>query len=124
MENGIETVLPALIGKSGLGRAPIGDEAARVTAGGLFHPCRGCGERIFKSTREYSEIMAEMEALRKMAMEKPHPAFAAIAMMLFNILSWAAGESQVRPLDLLRQMEKMADRFPGGLGFPPSEPDA
>ena len=82
--------------------------------------CRGCGERIFKSTREYAEISAEMEALKTMAMEKPHPAFGAIAMMIFNILSWAAGESQVRPTDLLKQMEKMADRLPGGWGFPPT----
>jgi len=81
--------------------------------------CRGCGERIFKSTREYSEIAAEMEALKNLAMEKPHPAFAAIAMMIFNILSWSSGDSQVRPLDLLKQMEKMADRYPGGFGFSP-----
>lgn len=85
--------------------------------------CRGCGERIFKSTREYSEISAEMEALKNMAMEKPHPAFGAISMMIFNILSWAAGESQTRPTDLLKQMEKMVDRFPGGWGFPPSGPN-
>ena len=82
--------------------------------------CRGCGERIFKSTREYSEIMSEMEALKSAAMEKPHPAVSAIAMMIFNILSWSAGESQVRPVELLRQMEKMAERFPGGFGSPPS----
>lgn len=82
--------------------------------------CRGCGERVFKATREYGEITAEMEALKTMAMEKPHPAFASIAMMLFNILSWAAGESQSRPVDLLKQMEKIADKFPGGgFGFPP-----
>ena len=86
--------------------------------------CRGCGERIFKCTREYGEISAEMEALKNMAMEKPHPAYAAIAMMIFNILSWASGESQVRPRDLLQQMEKMVDRFPGGFGFPPAGPDA
>ncbi len=55
-----------------------------------------------------------------MAMDKPHPTLAALAMMIFNILSWAAGESQSRPQDLLKQMEKMADRFPGGWGFPPS----
>ncbi len=85
--------------------------------------CRGCGERIFKSTREYAEINAEMEALKAMAMEKPHPAFGAIAMMIFNILSWSAGESQTRPTELLKQMEKMADRYPGGWGFPPSGPN-
>jgi hypothetical protein len=37
--------------------------------------CRGCGERIFKAVREYSEIMAEIEALKNMAMEKPYPRF-------------------------------------------------
>lgn len=78
--------------------------------------CRGCGERVFKAAREYGEITAEMEALKNLAMEKPHPAFAAIAMMIFNILSWASGESQTRPTELLKQMEKMADRFPGGWG--------
>ena len=86
--------------------------------------CRGCGERVFKSTREYSEIMAEMEALKGVAMEKPHPALGAVAMMIFNILSWAAGESGVRPVDLLKQMEKMVDKFPGGYGFPGSPPQA
>jgi hypothetical protein len=76
------------------------------TCGWTYSPadkyCRGCGERIFKAAREYSEINAEMEALKSIAMEKPHPAFAAIAMMIFNILAWAAGESQVRPLDLVK----------------------
>jgi hypothetical protein len=86
--------------------------------------CRGCGERIFKSTREYSEIASEMEALKTLAIDKPHPALGAIAMMIFNILSWSAGESQVRPVDLLKQMEKMVDRMPGGWGFPPSGPSA
>lgn len=81
--------------------------------------CRGCGERIFKSTREYSEIASEMEALKSLALEKPHPALGAISMMIFNILSWAAGESQTRPVDLIKQMEKMVDRFPGGWGSPP-----
>ena len=86
--------------------------------------CRGCGERVFKSSREFGEISAEMEALKSMAMEKPHPAFGAIAMMMFNILSWASGESQTRPTDLMKQMEKMVDKFPGGWGFPPSGPSA
>jgi hypothetical protein len=94
------------------------------SCGWTFSPadkyCRGCGERIFKSTREYAEISAEMEALKNLAMEKPHPAFAALAMMIFNILSWSAGESQVRPLDLLKQMEKMAGRLPGFWGGGPS----
>lgn len=86
--------------------------------------CRGCGERVFKATREYGEITAEMEALRNVAMDKPHPAFAAMAMMIYNILSWASGESQMRPTDLLKQMEKMADKMPGGgWGFPPSGPN-
>jgi uncharacterized membrane protein YvbJ len=86
--------------------------------------CRGCGERVFKASREYNEIMAEMEALKKLAMEKPHPAFAAIAMMIFNILSWASGDSQTRPVELIKQMEKMADRFPGGFGFHPPDSGA
>jgi len=84
--------------------------------------CRGCGERIFKSTREYNEISIEMETLKNAAMEKPYPAYSAIAMMIFNILAWASGDSQVRPTELLKQMEKMAERFPGGFGFPPSGP--
>jgi hypothetical protein len=93
------------------------------TCGWVFNPadkyCRGCGERLFKAAREYGEIQAEMEALKNSAMERPHPAFAAVTMMIFNILAWASGESQVRPVDLLKQMEKMADRFPGGWGSPP-----
>jgi hypothetical protein len=85
--------------------------------------CRGCGERIFKASREYGEINAEMEALKKGAMEKPNPAFAGFSMMIFNILAWASGESQVRPTELVSQMEKMADRMPpGGWGVPPSGP--
>ena len=99
------------------------------TCGWTYTPadkyCRGCGERIFKSTREYSEIAAEMEALRGVAMEKPHPALGAMAMMMFNILSWSSGESSVRPLDLLKQMEKMVDKFPGGgWGTPPTPPNS
>jgi len=93
------------------------------TCGWVVNPadkyCRGCGERLFKAAREYGEMMAEMEALKNMAMDKPHPAFAAIGMMIYNILAWAAGESQTRPVELLKQMEKMADRFPGAWGFPP-----
>lgn len=86
--------------------------------------CRGCGERVFKAAREYGEITAEMEAVKNMAMEKPHPAFAAISMMIFNILSWASGDSQTRPIDLVKQMEKISDKFPGGWGFPGSGPNA
>jgi hypothetical protein len=89
------------------------------TCGPADKYCRGCGERIFKSSREYGEIFGEMEALKTVAMEKPNPAFGAVAMMIFNILSWTAGESQTRPTELLKQMEKMADRFPGGWGYPP-----
>ena len=94
------------------------------TVGPADKYCRGCGERVFKSTREYAEISAEMEALKKQAMEKPHPAFGAMAMMIFNILSWSSGDSQTRPVELLKQMEKMLDRLPGGWGFPSSGPDA
>ena len=89
--------------------------------------CRGCGERVFKSTREYSEITAEMDALKNLAMEKPHPAFSAISMMIFNILAWASGDSQTRPVELMKQMEQMADKFPGGpggFGPPPSGPNS
>ena len=84
--------------------------------------CRGCGERVFKATREYGEIVAEMEALKNIAMEKPHPAFAAISMMIYNILAWSSGDSQTRPLEIMKQMEKMAEKFPGGWGIPPSGP--
>lgn len=85
--------------------------------------CRGCGERIFKAAREYNEIMAEIDSLKNLAMEKPYPAFAAVSMMMSNILLWASGDSQTRPLDLLKQMEKMAERMPGGWGFPPLGPN-
>lgn len=81
--------------------------------------CRGCGERIMKLSREYSEIKAEMDALRERATSKPHPAYAAIAMTLFNVLAWASGESNVRPSELLREMEKFLEKFPGGFGFQP-----
>ena len=84
--------------------------------------CPGCGERLFKSTREYGEIMAEIETIKKFTMDKPFPALAAISMMLTNILAWAAGEANTRPIELLNQMEKMAERFPGGWGKnPPSD---
>ncbi len=92
------------------------------TCGAADKYCRGCGERIFKAAREYSEIAVEMEAIKTAAMEKPHPAFSAIAMMFYNILAWSSGDSQVKPTDLLKQMEKMAEKFPGGYGFPPSGP--
>jgi hypothetical protein len=86
--------------------------------------CRGCGERIFKVSRDFSEISAEMGALRQAASEKPNPAFAAIAMLMHNILAWSSGEAQTRPLDLLKEVEKMIDRFPGGFGggFSPPPP--
>lgn len=94
------------------------------TVGPADKYCRGCGERVFKSTREYSEIVAEMDALKNLAMEKPHPAYAAMAMMISNILSWASGDSQTRPVELIKQMEKMMDRMPGGWGFPPAGPNS
>ena len=80
--------------------------------------CRGCGERLMKLSREYSEIKAEMDALRKTATEKPNPAVAAISMTLFNVLAWASGESQVRPVEMVKEMEKIAGKLPG-FGFPP-----
>lgn len=84
--------------------------------------CRGCGERIFKVSRDYAEINGEMQAIRRIASEKPNPAFASIAMMMFNILSWASGEAQTRPTEMLKEVEKLTDRFPG-FGFqPPSNP--
>jgi len=71
-------------------------------------------------SRDYSEINGEMHAIRKGASEKPNPAYASIAMMMFNVLAWASGEAQTRPTDMLRELEKMADKFPG-FGFPPKE---
>lgn len=89
--------------------------------------CRGCGERIFKVSRDYAEINGEMNAIRKAASEKPNPAFASIAMLMFNILAWASGEAQTRPTELLREVEKMTDRFleggGGGFGFQPPKPE-
>jgi uncharacterized membrane protein YvbJ len=91
--------------------------------------CRGCGERIFKVSRDYSEILAEMETIKKAVAEKPNPLFASMAIMLMNVLSWASGEAHTRPSDMLKEVEKMADRFPGGfggMGFqppPPSNPE-
>ncbi len=89
--------------------------------------CRGCGERIFKVSRDYAEINGEMNAIRKEAAEKPNPAFASIAMLMFNILAWASGEAQTRPTELLREVEKMTSRLSeggGGFGFqPPSKPE-
>jgi hypothetical protein len=81
--------------------------------------CRGCGERVFKVSRDFSEISAEMQAIRRAAGEKPNPAFAGVAMLMHNVLAWSSGEAQTRPTDLLREMEKVIDRFPGGFGFPP-----
>jgi len=78
--------------------------------------CRGCGERIFKVSRDYPEINGEMIALRKAATEKPNPVFASIAMLMYNILAWASGEAQTRPTDLLKEVQKISDRFPGGFG--------
>jgi len=90
------------------------------TCGWITNPedkyCRGCGERIFKVSRDYSEINAEMEALKRLASEKPNPMFASIAMMMFNILAWASGEAQTRPTDMLKEVEKVSERFPGGYG--------
>ncbi|MGQ0644778.1 MAG: hypothetical protein ACT4O3_04730 [Elusimicrobiota bacterium] len=91
--------------------------------------CRGCGERLFKVSRDYTEIAAEMNAIRNAATEKPNPVFASMAMMMFNILAWASGEAQTRPTDILKEMEKMADRMGGmgglggGMGFQPPPKD-
>ncbi len=84
--------------------------------------CRGCGERIFKVSRDYVEIVKEMGDLRNAVREKPNPAYAGVGMMMHNILAWASGEAQTRPTMLLDEFEKMMDRFPGGIGgfgFPP-----
>jgi len=83
--------------------------------------CRGCGERIFKVSRDYSEIMAEMEAIKRSVMEKPNPAYASVAMLVFNILAWACGEGKMRPSDMMKEVEKLSDKFPG-FGFPPPSP--
>jgi len=80
--------------------------------------CRGCGERLLKISREFNEIKAEMDALRELATSRPNPAMAAIAMTLFNVLAWASGESQVRPVQMVQELEKLASRWP----FPGSTP--
>lgn len=90
------------------------------TCGWMHSPedkfCRGCGERIFKVSRDYAEIMGEMVALKNAASERPNPVSASIAMLMYNILAWSSGEAQTRPSDLMREVEKMAERFPGGMG--------
>ncbi len=78
--------------------------------------CRGCGERLMKLSREYSEIKAEMDVIQNSAKEMVNPALTAIAMTMFNILAWAAGESQVRPTSFLQEMEKMAGKMPPNFG--------
>ncbi len=80
--------------------------------------CRGCGERVFKVSRDYSEIVAEMETIKRSVMEKPNPAYASVAMLVFNILSWSCGEGKLRPSEMMKEVEKLADKFPG-YGFPP-----
>jgi hypothetical protein len=83
--------------------------------------CRGCGERIFKVSRDYAEINGEMSAIRQAASEKPNPAFASIAMLMHNILAWASGEAQTRPSELLKEVERLTDKMGGmgGMGFGP-----
>jgi hypothetical protein len=48
--------------------------------------------------------------------ERPNPAFASIAMLLHNALAWASGEAQTKPSDLLREVERMTERYMGGMG--------
>jgi len=79
--------------------------------------CRGCGERIFKASRDYSEIKAEMDQLRTLASDKPNPGLVSLAMTMFNVLAWASGEAATRPTQLLREIERVIEKVPGW-GFP------
>lgn len=79
--------------------------------------CRGCGERIFKASRDYSEIKGEMDQLRIIASDRPNPGLVSLAMTMFNVLAWAAGEANTRPAALLKEIEKVIERVPGW-GFP------
>lgn len=81
--------------------------------------CRGCGERVFKVSRDYSEILGEMETIKRSVMEKPNPAYASVAMLVFNILAWSCGEGKMRPSEMLKEVEKLSEKFPPGFGFPP-----
>jgi hypothetical protein len=84
--------------------------------------CRGCGDRIFKVSRDYAEIKAEMDQLRITASDKPNPGLVSLAMTMFNVLAWAAGEANTRPADLLSEIEKVIERIPGW-GFPKPPPE-
>lgn len=75
--------------------------------------CRGCGERIFKASRDYSEIKAEMDRLRLIASDKPSPGLVSLAMTMFNVLAWAAAEANTRPTALLQEIEKVIEKIPG-----------
>lgn len=84
--------------------------------------CRGCGERVFKASRDYAEIKGEMDRLRAVASDKPNPGLVSLAMTMFNVLAWAVAEANTRPTDLLREIEKVIERIPGW-GFPGSPPE-
>lgn len=75
--------------------------------------CRGCGERIFKASRDYAEIKAEMDKLRVLASDKPSPGLVSLAMTMFNVLAWCAGEAKMRPTALLEDIEKVIEKIPG-----------
>jgi hypothetical protein len=91
--------------------------------------CRGCGERIFKVSREFSEISQEMNAIKDAATRNPNPVMASMSMLVFNVLAWANGEANTRPSEVLKEMERMAERFgnqgggSGGFGFQPPSQD-
>ena len=75
--------------------------------------CRGCGERIFKVSRDYSEIKGEMDKLKSIASDKPSPGLVSLAMTMLNVLAWAAGEANTRPTALLQDIEKVIEKIPG-----------
>jgi len=84
--------------------------------------CRGCGERIFKASRDYSEIKGEMDKLRAIASGEPSPGLVSLAMTMLNVLAWAASENNTRPTALLQDIEKVIEKIPGW-GFPSKESD-
>ena len=92
------------------------------TCGWTINPedkyCRGCGERVFKASRDYPEIKSEMDKLRILASDKPNPALVSLAMTMFNVLAWCAGDANTRPTEILREMERVLEKMPGW-GYPP-----
>lgn len=101
---------------------PMSSKELEHTCGWKYLPtakfCPGCGEKLFKASRDYNEIRGEMKAIEEAAKARPNPAIAAFSMMLFNVLAWASGDANTRPSEMLAQMEQMAAKMPPGYGFP------